>query len=79
MEQRLTITANKMEVFPSGYEGFQVDLEVRGSEYERILGCYDPNDAIDYFGEERLLDKMDTDKIVSYLRESGYKVEEEEA
>lgn len=79
MIQRLTIIANKMEVFPSGFEGFQIDLEVRGSEYEHILGCYDPGEVIDYFGEERLLDAMDNDKIVRHLRECGYKVEEEEA
>ena len=79
MKENLTVIAKKMEVFPSGYEGFQVDLEVSESEYERILGCYDPNDVIDYFGEERLLDKMEMDEIVKYLRGCGYKVEEAEA
>lgn len=68
-----------MEVYPSGYEGFQINMEVSMSEYEHILGCYDPSEVIDYFGEERLLDKIDKDEIIKYLRECGYKVEEVEA
>lgn len=73
---RLEITANKMEVYPDGNGGFKIDMRVSRDEYNRVLGNYDYDEIVDYCGTSNLLDAMDTDKIVGYLRECGYKVEE---
>lgn len=79
MVQRLEITANKMEVYPDGNGGFKIDMRVSRDEYNRVLGNYDYDEIVDYCGTNYLLDAMDEDKIVEFLRENGYKVEEEEA
>ena len=71
---RLEVTANKMEVYPDGNGGFKIDMRVSRDEYNRVLG-----NLVDYCGTNYLLDAMDEDKVVQYLRECGYKVEEEEA
>ena len=76
---RLEITANKMEVYPDGNGGFKIDMRVSRDEYNRVLGNYDYDDIVDYCGTSNLLDAMDADKIVEFLRENGYKVEEDEA
>ena len=76
---RLEITANRMEVYPDGNVGFKIDMRVSRDEYNRVLGNYDYDEIVDYCGTSNLLDAMDEDKVVQYLRECGYKVEEEEA
>ena len=79
MVQRLEITANKMEVYPDGNGGFKIDMRVSRDEYNRVLGNYGYDEVVDYCGTNYLLEAMDADKIVEFLRENGYKVEEEEA
>lgn len=76
MAQRLEVTANKMEVCPDDCGGFKIDMRVSRDEYNRVLGNYGYDEIVDYCGTNYLLDAMDTDKIVGYLRECGYKVEE---
>ena len=76
---RLEVTANKMEVYPDGNGGFKIDMRVSRDEYNRVLSNYDYDEIVDYCGTNYLLDAMDEDKVVQYLRECGYKVEEEEA
>lgn len=76
---RLEVTANKMEVYPDGNGGFKIDMRVSRDEYNRVLGNYDYDEIVDYCGTNYLLDAMDEDKVVQYMRECGYKVEEEEA
>lgn len=75
---RLEITANKMEVYPDGNGGFKIDMRVSRDEYNRVLGNYDYDEIVDCCGTNYLLDAMDEDKVVQYLRECGYKVEKEE-
>lgn len=74
---RLEITANKMEVYPDGNGGFKIDMRVSRDEYNRVLGNYDYDEIVDYCGTNYLLEAMDADKIVEFLRENGYKVEAE--
>lgn len=78
MTQRLEITANKMEVYPDGNGGFKIDMRVSRDEYNRVLGNYGYDEIVDYCGTNYLLEAMDANKIVEFLRENGYKVEEEE-
>ena len=78
MAQRLEVTANKMEVYPDGNGGFKIDMRVSRDEYRRVLGNYGYDEIVDYCGTSNLLDAMDSDKIVEFLRENGYKVEKEE-
>ena len=68
-----------MEVYPDGNGGFKIDMRVSRDEYNRVLGNYDYDEIVGYCGTNYLLEAMDADKIVSYLRECGYKVEEAEA
>ena len=75
---RLEITANKMEVYPDGNGGFKIDMRVSRDEYNRVLGNYGYDEIVDYCGTNYLLEAMDANKIVEFLRENGYKVEEEE-
>lgn len=75
---RLEITANKMEVYPDGNGGFKIDMRVSRNEYNCVLGNYDYDEIVDYCGTNYLLDAMDEDEVVQYLRECGYKVEKEE-
>ena len=79
MTKNLGITASEMNVYPGEYGNFNVDLTVSQDEYSRVIGNYPLDEVIDYCGTDYLLEAMDTDKIISYLRECGYKVEEEEA
>lgn len=74
---RLEVTANKMEVYPDGNGGFKIDMRVSRDEYNRVLGNYDYDEIVDYCGTNYLLEAMDADKIVEFLRENGYKVEAE--
>ena len=76
---RLEITANKMEVYPGEYGNFNIGLTVSQDEYNRVIGNYPLDEVIDYCGTNDLLEAMDTDKVVEFLRENGYKVEEVEA
>ena len=78
MAQRLEVTANKMEVYPDGNGGFKIDMRVSRDEYRRVLGNYGYDEIVDYCGTNYLLDAMDSDKIVEFLRENGCKVEKEE-
>ena len=75
---RLEITANKMEVYPDGNGGFKIDMRVSRDEYNRVLGNYDYDEIVDYCGTSNLLDAMKPERVALYLRECGYKVEEEE-
>lgn len=75
---RLEVTANKMEVYPDGNGGFKIDMRVSRDEYNRVLGNYGYDEIVDYCGTNYLLEAMDANKIVEFLRENGYKVEEEE-
>lgn len=68
-----------MNVYPVDTGSFNVDLTVSQDEYSRVIGNYPLDEVIDYCGTDDLLEAMDTDKIISYLRECGYKVEEAEA
>ena len=79
MTKNLEITASEMNVYPVDTGSFNVDLTVSQDEYSRVIDNYPLDEVIDYCGADDLLEAMDTDKIVSYLRECGYKVEEEEA
>ena len=76
---RLEVTANKMEVYPDGNGGFKIDMRVSRDEYNHVLGNYGYDEVVDYCGTNYLLEAMDADKIVEFLKENGYKVEEEEA
>lgn len=75
---RLEITANKMEVYPDGNGGFKIDMRVSQDEYSRVLGNYGYDEIVDYCGTSNLLDAMKPERVALYLRECGYKVEEEE-
>lgn len=77
MAQRLEITANKMEVYPDGNGGFKIDMRVSRDEYNRVLGNYGYDEIVDYCGTSNLLDAMKPERVALYLRECGYKVEEE--
>ena len=53
-------------------------MRVSRDEYNRVLGNYGYDEIVDYCGTNYLLDAMDEDEVVQYLRECGYKVEKEE-
>ena len=79
MAQRLEIIASEMKVYPDEYGSFKVDMRVDNDEYNSVLGNYGYDEIVDYCGTSNLLEAMKPERVALYLRECGYKVEEEEA
>ena len=55
-----------------------VEIGMPKSEWERVLAQYSTKEIVDIVGSLELLEHIDTDDIVSYLNDIGYKVEKED-
>lgn len=74
----ITIDANNISISPNGIFTASVDLDMEDSEFYSILDCFSIEEIVENVGTVELLEKMDTDTIISYLNDIGVKTEWEE-
>nr|DAM90841.1 MAG TPA: hypothetical protein [Caudoviricetes sp.] len=74
----MTIDANNISISPNGIFTASVDLDMEDSEFYSILDCFSIEEIVENVGTVELLEKMDTDTIISYLNDIGVKTEWEE-
>ena len=74
----MTIDANNISISPNGIFTASVDLDMEDSEFYSILDCFSIEESVENVGTVELLEKMDTDTIISYLNDIGVKTEWEE-
>ena len=74
----VSFTASTIEINPKSDNLMEVELEVSGSEFNSMLGYFDEQDAVCYFGATNLLQHMDVEKIREFLSDIGVKSEWEE-
>lgn len=76
--ENLVISASRVEIDTENESTFMVDISMSKAEWERVLSQYRTDDIVSIVGSLELLEHIDTDDIVSYLNDIGYKVEEED-
>lgn len=74
----ITIDANNIIISPNGIFTESVDLDMEDSEFYSILECFSIEEIVENVGTVELLEKMDTDTIISYLNDIGVKTELED-
>lgn len=74
----ITIDANNIIISPNGIFTASVDLDMEDSEFYSILECFSIEEIVENVGTVELLEKMDTDTIISYLNDIGVKTEWED-
>jgi hypothetical protein len=74
----ITIDANNISISPNGIFTASVDLDMEDSEFYSILDCFSIEEIVENVGTVELLEKMDTDTIISCLNDIGVKTEWEE-
>ena len=74
----ITIDANNISICANGIFTASVDLDMEDSEFYSILDCFSIEEIVENVGTVELLEKMDTDTIISYLNDIGVKTEWEE-
>ena len=76
--ENLVISASHVEIGTESDRTFMVEIGMPKSEWERVLAQYSTKEIVDIVGSLELLEHIDTDDIVSYLNDIGYKVEKED-